>query len=96
MLDLVRGRLAAVAVQDQFDQLEVVGGGHLAQVFQIRRFARENVIFRNGFKGFSCKRQVHRVTRLSGEIDREAGKDGVHRSNAAKSPAAVHAETVIR
>ena len=64
LLDLVDRGVAAVAVEDEFDQFEMVGRGQLAQAFEIRRFARENMILGNGFERFRGERQVHGVARL--------------------------------
>ncbi len=36
LLDLIRGGPAAVAVQDQLDQLQVVHRGHLPERFHVR------------------------------------------------------------
>ena len=41
------------------------------------------------------KGQVHGVTRLVLRINREAGKNGVHSPDDAKSPASVHAKAAI-
>ena len=95
LLDLFHRGFAAVAVQHQLDQVEVMRRRHLAQRFQVRGFAGEDVVFGNRLERFGGEGQVHRVAGLAVEIDHEAGKDGVHRLDAPKAPAPVHAEAGV-
>jgi hypothetical protein len=53
-LDLIRRRLAAEAVQDQFDQVEVVRG-EMAHGVEVGRLAREDVILRHRLERFGGK-----------------------------------------
>ncbi len=95
LLDLVHGGLAAVAVQHQLDQFQVVRGGHLAQALQVGGFAGEDVVLGDGLERFGGERQVHGVAGLVVEIDREAGEDRVHRLDSSEAPAPVHAEAGV-
>ncbi len=92
MVDLFSRRFAAVAVQHQLDQLQMLRRGHLPQRLQVRSLAREDVVFGNGLEGFGGKSQIHRVAGLVLEVDHEAGKDGIDRLDASKTPAPVHAK----
>ena len=95
LLDLVRRRLAAVAVQHELDQIEMMRG-QLAHAFQVVGLARENVVLGNRLEAFDGKAQIHRVSRLAGKINGEPRKHRVHRFDAAEAPTAVHAAAALR
>ena len=92
-LDLVHGGPAAVTFQDEFDEFEMVQGGHLAEAFEIGGLAGENMVLGDGLEGLRGKGEIHSVAGLAREINGEAGKDGVHRGDFPKAPTAVHAIT---
>ena len=48
--------------------------GQLAHVFQVVGLARENVVLGNRFEAFDGEAQIHRVSRLAGEINGEPRK----------------------
>ena len=90
VMDLVGGGFAAVAVEDELDQVEVMGG-QVAHGFEVRGFLGEDVILGNGLELFGGKRQIHGVAGFAGEINGEAGEDGVHGFDAAEAPTAMNA-----
>src|SRR5262249_49647456 len=92
LLDLVGSSLAAVAVEDQLYELEMVGGCHLSQVFKVGSLSGKDVVPGNRLQRFGGERQVHRVTGLAAEINGKARKNRIHRTDPAKAPAAMHAE----
>ena len=92
LLNLVRRRLAAVAVQHHLDQIQMMRR-HLAQALEVRGLARQDVILGNRLERFGGERQIHRVTRLARKINREPREHRVHRLDPAKAPTAVHAKT---
>ncbi len=69
---------------------------HLADAFDIIRLARENVIFRDRLEIVGGERQIHRVPRLAGKINREAREHRVHRLDFSKTPTAVRAAAAFR
>ena len=95
LLDLVRGRPAAVAVQHQLDQIQMMRG-HLAHVFQVVGLARENVVLGNRLEALGGKAQIHGVPRLAGKINGESRKHRVHRLDASEAPTAMHATSAFR
>ncbi len=95
LLNLVRRRPAAVAVQHDLDQIQMMRG-HLAQAVEVGGLARENVVLGNRLERFGGERQIHRVTRLARKINREPREHRVHRLDPAKAPTAVHAKTARR
>jgi len=95
LLDLIRRRLAAKTVQNQFDQIQMMRG-HLPHAFEVGGLARENVILWNRLELLRRERQIHRVPRLAGKINREAREHRVHRLDAPEAPAPVHAAAAFR
>ena len=91
-LNLIDRGFATKAVQDELDQFQMIGGGHLAQPFQIGRFTRQDVFFGNRFKGFRGKSEIHRMTGFVWKVDSESCKNRIHSLNASKTPAPVHAK----
>ncbi len=95
VLDLVRRCLAAVAVQHELDQIQVMRG-QLAHVFQVVGFARQNVVLGDGLEALGGEAQIHGVPRLANKINGESRKHRVHRLDASETPAAVHATSAFR
>jgi len=93
LLNLVRGCLAAVAVQHEFHQFQVVGGRQLAQALQIGRFPREDVFLRDRLERLRRERKIHRMPGLARKIDGEPRKHCVHCLDSSEAPAPVHAES---
>ena len=94
-LDLIRRRLAAVAVQNDFDQIKVMRR-EMADGFEVNRLARQDVILRHRLERLGAERQIHRVTRLARKINREPREHRVHRLDAPKAPAAMRATARLR
>ena len=90
LLNLVRRRLAAEAVQHDLDQIQMMRG-QLAQTLEVGGLAREDVVLGNRLERFGGERQIHRVTRLARKINREPREHRVHRLDSAEAPAAVRA-----
>ena len=90
VLDLIRRRLAAKAVQNDFDQIQVMRR-QMADGVEVRRLAREDVVFRHRLERFGGEGQIHRMPRLAGKINREPREHRVHRFDAAEAPAPVRA-----
>jgi hypothetical protein len=95
LLDLIKRGPTAIAVENHFDEIEMMEGGGLLQAFEVNGFARENVILGDRLEGFRREREIHRVAGFAGEINREPGEDRVHRLDAAKTPAAVRTKPAV-
>ena len=96
VLDLIRRGFAAVAVQHQLDQFQMLRRRHLPQRFQVRGLAGEDVVFGDRLERLGGEGQIHRVAGLVVKVDHEAGKDGIHRLDAPESPAPMHAKAGVR
>ena len=96
LLDLFQGRPAAVAVQHQLHLFQVVGGRQLAQAFQVRGFARENMVLWNRLERFGSEGQVHRVPGFVGEINCKPREHRIHSLDPPKAPTPMHAEAAVR
>jgi hypothetical protein len=93
---LIRGCLAAVALEHQLNDREMIARGKFAETFQVAGLFGEDVLGRNRLERFRGKAQVHLVAGLAGEINEEAGKDCVDCCNPSKTPALVNAVTGLR
>ena len=65
-------------------------------MLRLEGLAHEDVVPGNRLERFRGKGQVHRVAGLVLEVYHEAGKDRVHRLDAPKAPAPVHAKARVR
>ena len=88
LLDLIHRRLAVKAVQHDFDQVQVMRR-QMADGFQVRRLAGENVVLGDGLERFGRKRQIHRMARLAREINGETRKHRVHGLDLSEPPTAM-------
>ena len=59
LLDLVDRRFSAVALEHQFDQFEMMEGGHFTKLCEFGKFARKNMAVREGFERIGRKSEVH-------------------------------------
>ena len=89
VLDLIHRGAATKALQDQFDQVQMVQGGHLAEALNVRNFAGVDVVAGNGLEGFGGEGQVHGMSGLGLKINDEPGENGIHGCNLSKPPTAM-------
>ena len=78
LLDLIDGRFAAKAVEDDFNQLQMVRCRQLPQSLKIGRFSGQNVIAWNRPERFGRKRKIHRMAGLVLKIDRKSRKHRIY------------------
>src|SRR5437016_3179588 len=71
LMDLVEGGFAAVALQHELDQVQVVERGKLPQPFEIGKLPREDMVWLDRFEGLRSKTEVHSVPGLRLKINRE-------------------------
>src|SRR3954454_9509291 len=81
LLDLVYRRTAAIALQDELDQLQMMHLRHLSQGVQVRRLARQDVGRADGLQRLSRKAQIPRVSLLVLAMDDESRRNRIAGGN---------------
>ena len=76
--DLVLRGFAGVAQEHDFDEVQMMQRGELAQAGKIGRLAREDVLVGDRLERFRGEREVHRVAGLALKINNQAAQHRVH------------------
>jgi hypothetical protein len=94
LLDLIDRGLAGVALEDEFDQIEVMERGHFTELGKFGELARHDVVGRNALEGIGGEGEVHGVTRAILEIDDDFGKEPIPGGDFAHTPTAMKNKSV--
>ena len=86
---------AAITLQNELDQIQMIQRRHLPEPFEIRNLASEDMIGIDRLQRLGCEIKIHRMAGLVMEIDGETGKNRVHALNAPKSPASMHTKAIL-